>query len=110
MRLLCTATVDSDLIDAAMLARGLRDVRTSPAERAVWRAVDEAAATGRFDRDVERALVAYVPDSVYAWMERFADGGTFPRVRFAFFLESDPSESMRGVRLVAESERAGATP
>lgn len=101
MRLELHAVVDSDLIEQASFARGLRDVRTSPAERAVWRAVDRASAAGRFDRDLERALVAYVPDAVWEWMERFADGGSFPRVRFGFVLETDPGEAMRGIRIAA---------
>jgi hypothetical protein len=104
MRLALVATVEAEQIAAAAYARGLRDVRTSPAERAIWIAVDAASADGLFDRDVERALVAYVPDPLWDMMERFADGGTFPRVRFSFDLESD-DHAMRGVCIAPMSTR-----
>ena len=108
MRLELWASVDDAQIAAATYARGLHDVRTSPVERAVWRSVDAAAADGRFDRDVERALVAYVPDSVWAWMERFADGGSFPRVRFRFSLEFRPRRAQpRGAHRRRPESRGG---
>ena len=105
MKLDLVAVVDTEQIAAAAYARGIAGVRTSPAERAVWRAVDAAREAGAFDPVAHRLLTAVVPDRIWDWMERFADGGTFPRVRFDFSLESRES-GLPGIEMRAARNRA----
>lgn len=104
MKLELWAVVDDEQIAQASYARGFQGMRVSPAERAIWAAMSEASLERRWDPDVERATVAYVPDVIWKRMNDFADGGSFPRLRFRFTLESD-EHAMRGVRIAPLSSK-----
>lgn len=106
MKLHLYAVVDDKEIASAQYARGFTNVRVSPAERGIWKSVDDADRDRLFDRGAEHTLTAWVPDGIWSMMERFADGGSFPRVRFRFLLELR-DHGHRGVEIHPESERPG---